>query len=161
MKPRSAGHLHVGPAMHKLGAFAVILDGQSRVLLCHRTDRDAWNLPGGGVELLESPWEAVVREVEEEVGLKVDVQRLVGLYAVPEQEVLALTFVCTRSGGAERPSEEADQIQWFHPDRLPPNTLPRHVERVKDALANGTEVFMRVQAQPGAPADAAGPTLTL
>ena len=111
----------------------------------------------GGVELVESAWEAVVREVEEEVGLKVDVQRLVGLYTVPEQEVLALTFICTLNGGVERISEEAAQIQWFHPEQMPPNTLPRHIERVKDAFSHSTEIFLRVQAQPGAPADAPRP----
>ena len=69
--------------MNSLGAFAVIFDEESRVLLCHRTDMDAWNLPGGGVEGGESPWDAVVREVMEEVGLEVRVERLVGIYSVP------------------------------------------------------------------------------
>ncbi|MET0168281.1 MAG: NUDIX hydrolase [Vicinamibacterales bacterium] len=49
--------------MLTLGAFAIILDAGPRVLLSHRTDRDAWNLPGGRVESKETPWEAVVREV--------------------------------------------------------------------------------------------------
>lgn len=48
--------------MHTIGAFAVVLDKASRVLLCHRTDRDMWNLPGGRVEADESPWVAVLRE---------------------------------------------------------------------------------------------------
>ncbi|TAH29152.1 MAG: NUDIX domain-containing protein [Oscillatoriales cyanobacterium] len=58
--------------MHTIGAFAII-DSGGKVLLCHRTDRDAWNLPGGRVEAAETPWAAVVREVEEEVGLLVKV----------------------------------------------------------------------------------------
>jgi hypothetical protein len=31
-----------------LWAFAIILDDALRILLCHRTDRDMWNLPGVG-----------------------------------------------------------------------------------------------------------------
>jgi 8-oxo-dGTP pyrophosphatase MutT (NUDIX family) len=69
--------------MHTIGAFALIFDDTNRVLLCHRTDRDMWNLPGGRVESHESPWAAVAREVEEEVGLRVRVKRLLGVYSVP------------------------------------------------------------------------------
>ena len=88
--------------MHNLGAFAVILDEASRVLLCHRTDFDAWNLPGGKVESLEAPWKAAEREVLEEAGLVVRVTHLIGVYSVPEQETVAFTFLCTQSGGSIR-----------------------------------------------------------
>ena len=40
------------------GAFAIIYDDERRVLLCHRRDVDAWNLPGGRVEDNEAPWDA-------------------------------------------------------------------------------------------------------
>lgn len=52
--------------MFKIGAFAIILDEQGRVLLCHRRDIDAWNLPGGGLLSGEAPWQGVVRETKEE-----------------------------------------------------------------------------------------------
>ncbi|NOQ23290.1 MAG: NUDIX domain-containing protein [Candidatus Aegiribacteria sp.] len=54
-----------------LGAFAIIPDDTGRVLLCHRRDFDAWNLPGGVVENGESRWFSVVREVKKETGLHV------------------------------------------------------------------------------------------
>lgn len=63
-----------------IGAFAVIFDEHSRVLLCHRRDLDVWNLPGGGVESGELSTEAVIRETKEETGLDVVVERLVGVY---------------------------------------------------------------------------------
>ncbi|GAC1349101.1 MAG: hypothetical protein NVS4B7_04370 [Ktedonobacteraceae bacterium] len=65
--------------MFTIGAFAIILDEQQRVLLCHRCDIDRWNLPGGGVCRGETPWKGVTREVKEEVGLDVVVNRLSGL----------------------------------------------------------------------------------
>lgn len=135
--------------MHSVGAFAVILNAESHVLLCHRTDHDVWNLPGGRVEEGESPWDAVRREVEEEVGLEVRVERLLGLYSVPEDKTIACTFLCVQTGGVLRLSNEADDIQWFKADSLPTTTLARHVERVKDAVTASATVFLRVQVQPG------------
>lgn len=134
--------------MHSIGAFAIILDEELRVLLCHRTDRDAWNLPGGRVEENESPWEAALREVEEEVGLVVRIERLLGIYSMPEEKTIACTFLCVKTGGALRLSNEADDIRWFNKEDLPATTLPRHVERITDALTASAAVFMRVQVQP-------------
>lgn len=43
----------------------------------HRdAEREYWTLPGGGVEMGESPLEAIVREVKEETGLEAKVLRL-------------------------------------------------------------------------------------
>ena len=67
--------------MFTIGAFAIILDIQQRVLLCHRKDMDRWNLPGGGVMDGETPWQAVIREVREEVGLQVSINPLASYIA--------------------------------------------------------------------------------
>lgn len=131
--------------MHTIGAFAIITDEAQRVLLCHRTDRDMWNLPGGRVEESESPWEAVIREVEEEVGLSVSITKLLGVYAVPDRQSIAFAFLCSVLGGQLRLSDEADNIQWFDRSGLPTNTLPRHVERVNDAFLQHDGIWMKIQ----------------
>jgi ADP-ribose pyrophosphatase YjhB (NUDIX family) len=41
-------------AKFTLGAFAIILNEYDRVLLCHRTDKDKWNAPGGQINDHES-----------------------------------------------------------------------------------------------------------
>ena len=46
-------------------------DPEGRVLLCQLTYKQDWDLPGGVVEVGESPQLAVAREVEEELGLQV------------------------------------------------------------------------------------------
>jgi 8-oxo-dGTP pyrophosphatase MutT (NUDIX family) len=54
----------------------LVCDGDGRVLLCQLTYKQDWDLPGGVVEVSESPQLAVSREVEEELGLIVPAGRL-------------------------------------------------------------------------------------
>ncbi|HEU5000923.1 MAG TPA: GNAT family N-acetyltransferase [Lapillicoccus sp.] len=58
-------------------AQALVRDRAGRVLLCHPTYKNDWDLPGGVVEVRESPREAAAREVLEELGLRLPVDRLV------------------------------------------------------------------------------------
>jgi 8-oxo-dGTP diphosphatase len=59
-----------GGPVASMGASAVLFtDGAGQVLLVEPTYKDGWEFPGGCVEPGESPWEAAVREVKEEVGL--------------------------------------------------------------------------------------------
>ncbi|TMC03400.1 MAG: NUDIX domain-containing protein [Chloroflexi bacterium] len=127
----------------KAGAFAVIFDDHDRVLLCHRRDIDAWNLPGGGVEQGETPWDATVREVREEVGVDAEVVRLTGLYWKPGSDELVFNFECRVTGGSPTTSDEADQVGYFEFEALPPNTAPKQVEarRAGDAHRRRLRLF--------------------
>ncbi len=55
----------------------LVRDPQGRVLLCQLTYKKDWDLPGGVVEVGESPQLAVEREFEEELGLSVKAGSLV------------------------------------------------------------------------------------
>ena len=125
-------------------AFALILDDQSRLLLCRRKKDGQWNLPGGHVDAKEPPWEAVVREVREELGMDVRVVRLRGAYSVPAQDDLVLTFTSVASSSDMSPSEEIDQADWFEPGRLPSGMRERHHGRARDAY-NNDAVVIRVE----------------
>jgi 8-oxo-dGTP pyrophosphatase MutT (NUDIX family) len=82
-----------------VGVFATILDGAGRVLLVHRTDCDWWCQPGGGMETGETPWDSVIREVHEETGFAVAVERLVGVYSwAPCTDEVIFSFVGTITG---------------------------------------------------------------
>lgn len=128
-----------------VGVFAVIHDDDRRVLLCHRRDHDLWNLPGGALEHGEAPWDGVLREVREETGLEVEVSRLAGVYSKPEVDDLVFSFLCRRVGGQIALSDEADRIEFFRADELPPNTIPKQVERITDSLRNPDTVICRTQ----------------
>ncbi len=135
-------------ACFTIGAFAVITDEAGRVLLCHRRDMDWWNLPGGGMEAGELPTEAVIREVREETGLEVVVEALSGLYAKSYSNDLVFTFRCRIVGGELRSTEESSACAYFPPQALPSNTIPKHIERLRDALSERTQPIFRLQNSP-------------
>ncbi|NET61540.1 MAG: NUDIX domain-containing protein [Symploca sp. SIO2E6] len=131
--------------MFKLGAFAIIFDEHGSVLLCHRRDFDAWNLPGGGIENGELPTEAVIREVKEETGLEVDVERLVGVYGKTDKDQLVFSFICCPIGGILSATDESSECQYFSIEEIPINTISIHVERIHDALKSTTQPIFRRQ----------------
>ena len=128
-----------------IGAFGIIFDEQKRVLLVHRRDYDLWNLPGGTLEDFESPVNAVKRETKEETGLEVEVSKLLGVYNKESKNDMAFSFLCKVVGGEITLNDEADKIEYFDIDKLPSNTVPKQVERIKDALSNPSEVIFKTQ----------------
>ncbi len=75
------------------GVRVIVLDDENRMLMVcqHHEDRDIWMVPGGGIEEGESSLEAAVREVEEETGLDIEVQKL--LWHVEEVSERGQRFV--------------------------------------------------------------------
>jgi 8-oxo-dGTP diphosphatase len=134
--------------MFTIGVFTIILDPQGQVLLCHRRDLDIWNLPGGGMEPGELPTEAAIRETREETGLEVKIERLVGVYSKPNNNDLVFVFTARVLGGRLTLNEEADQLDYFALDALPQNTIPKHVERILDAVTYQPQPIFRRQTSP-------------
>ncbi len=132
----------------RLGAFAIIQDGEGRYLCSLRRDMDLWNLPGGGVEHRETPWDAVVREVREETGLSVKVERLQGIYAKEGVDTLVFSFVCSIVSGELVPTHEAREHRYFALDELPLNISPKQRERLEDYESNPGAVTMKKQTLP-------------
>jgi 8-oxo-dGTP diphosphatase len=107
--------------MPTLGVFAAIFDDSGRIL-CVRMNyaSRAWTTPGGRVELGESPYVALKREVLEESGLEVVEDGLVGVYSKPLKDDLVLFFrarVLSRSQW--QPNDEICEMGYFARDELP------------------------------------------
>lgn len=109
-------------------AGAIIADERGRVLLQRRGDRDMWGLPGGALELGESAEEAVIREVREETGLQVRVERLVGVYTRyfdtypngDQAQTIVIAFACSAVGGELRVDRvETLELRYFTPAEAP------------------------------------------
>ncbi len=131
-----------------LGVEGIVFDEAGRVLLTQRRDLPFWCLPGGRVDPGETPMEAVVREVAEETGLEVEVERLVGVYCMPRWRAggaTVLLFLCRRQGGALQLTNETIDVGYFALDALPADLMPmlKHKQRIDDAVANVEKVFLR------------------
>jgi ADP-ribose pyrophosphatase YjhB (NUDIX family) len=105
---------------------AVLRDGD-RVLLV-RNDRDEWELPGGRLELGESPAQCVVRELHEETAVEIVCGPLLlaePFEVIPGRQVLILAYGCMAAPGqAVRISEEHLDFGWFDIAGLPDDDLP-------------------------------------
>jgi 8-oxo-dGTP pyrophosphatase MutT (NUDIX family)/DNA-binding XRE family transcriptional regulator len=128
-----------------LAAFVVLRDAAGRVLVAEREDGKGWNLPGGGVQPGESPWEAALRETREEVGVEAALTRLAGLYWVPSGRAVVFLFEGQVASGKPRPLAETKNVAWADPAALPPTMLPRHAERVRDVVADAAHPLLRIQ----------------
>ena len=139
---------------------AVIVN-RGRVLLSVRVDLRGWELPGGNPEPGEPDEACVVREVREETGLDVVVERHVGDYErtglLPHR---ARVFLCRVEGGTTRPSHETPKIRWFPVEAVPSTLLPWYREPLADALAGGDRPVFRRERQ-GLAAVAAGAWIDL
>jgi 8-oxo-dGTP diphosphatase len=125
-----------------IGAAAVIVDDDGKVLLVkHTYGRLNWELPGGGAEANESAAETAVREVREETGLQVSVERLTGVYYEPDFDMHHFVFICRRLDGSQTPRPDRVEIAECH--YWPPDALPRPISdftirRIHDAMSKTT-----------------------
>ena len=55
------------------------------------------------------------------------------------------SFICKRMGGKITLNDEADKIEFFDIEQLPPNTLPKQVERIQDSIAYPDRTIYRTQ----------------
>jgi 8-oxo-dGTP diphosphatase len=106
------------PGPHVRCAGGVVFDGTGRLLLVRRgrpPALGAWSIPGGRCEPGESPADACVREVGEETGLLVEVQRWAGRVerAAPDAAVYDIDdFVCRVLGGTLAAADDAAAARW-------------------------------------------------
>ncbi|HEY1351259.1 MAG TPA: NUDIX hydrolase [Ktedonobacteraceae bacterium] len=130
----------------RVSVSALIFDGE-RILLAHRRAIDWWNLPGGALDPGETVDEALRREVREETGLEVAVGQLVGVYSKPLKREIVLSFLCQVNAGTSGQSldDDIDESRYFALDALPIRTLPKHRERIADALLKREQAIVRTQ----------------
>lgn len=118
-----------------------------RVLLCQLTYKRDYDLPGGVVEVSESPQLAVAREVEEELGLEIEAGRLLLTDWLPPwsgwDDALCLVF----DGGEHDPSVLDDVVRqereirsagFFTLDEVRERCADFTARRIESALANLT-----------------------
>ncbi|MFE3992374.1 NUDIX hydrolase [Streptomyces goshikiensis] len=122
---------------HSVSVAGVVVRGDGRLLAIRRADNGTWELPGGVLELVETPEDGVRREVLEETGIHVEVDRLTGVYKNIVAGVVALVFRCKVSGGVERVSDETTAVQWLTPEEVSERMSEVYAIRLLDAVDGG------------------------
>ncbi|GAY09158.1 nudix hydrolase family protein [Pseudonocardia sp. N23] len=110
------------------------------MLVVQRRDNGRWEAPGGVLELGETFEQGVRREVEEETGVDVEVQRLTGVYKNIERGVVALVFRCRPIDGTPRETDESQQVEWLTIAQVRERLIPAFAVRIEDALHDGVSV---------------------
>jgi mutator protein MutT len=120
-----------------------VIDENGRILLIRRADNQRWAMPGGGLDVGETPAQGVVREVREETGFETEVRAFVGVHdsrytgGTTLFHLYHFLFLCSPLTAEptltlHHPQEVLD-IDWFAEDALPPDIDPGHVSRIPEA----------------------------
>ena len=91
-----------------------------------------WSFPSGYVDRGEAVEDAAIREVKEETGLDIRVDRLVGLYSGDGGPVVLAVYSATPTGGALESGTEVQEVALFPVDELPPLPFPHDYEILRD-----------------------------
>lgn len=132
---------------------AVVQDDQGHILMIERTDNGLWAIPGGAQDIGETTREAVVREVEEETGILVEVTGVTGIYSDPRHVIayddgevrqeFSITFRARPLGGNVRTSSESKRVEWVSADRTPSlNIHPSVRLRIDHALEDRESPYL-------------------
>lgn len=119
---------------HSVSVAGIVVRGDGRVLVIKRDDNGHWEAPGGVLELDESFEAGVRREVLEETGLEVTVERLTGVYKNLTHGIVALVYRCRPAGGEPHATEEAREICWMTTGEVQSAMVPAFAARVLDAF---------------------------
>ena len=103
-------------------ATGVVVEHEGRVLLVRRNHEPAlgrWSFPSGFVDAGEVVEDAARREVQEEAGIEVRLDALLGVYSREGQPVVFIAYAGSTVGGVPEAGEEASEVGLFAPDALP------------------------------------------
>ncbi len=104
----------------------VLHDGKVLLLKrAHEPFNGYWVLPGGHVERDETVEEAAVREMREELGIEVDIDKLIGVFSDPARDprgLVSVAFIVRPKSLDVHLNSEASECMWF-----PLNSLPEKI----------------------------------
>lgn len=114
-----------------LVAACALIDTDGRILLAQRPEgknlAGLWEFPGGKVESGETPEDALIRELQEELGITTKHACLAPLtfasYAYEKFHLLMPLYICRRYEGIAR-SMEGQALKWVKPKDLRSYPMP-------------------------------------
>lgn len=110
----------------KVGAAVLALSDDNRVLLVKRNAdpaRGSWCLPGGFMEIGETPQVTAIRECQEESGYTVEITGLVDVYYYENYRGSGVLIMYKGRvvDGTAQAGDDAEAVAFFGPDELPEN----------------------------------------
>jgi 8-oxo-dGTP diphosphatase len=121
-----------------LGVRALVIREDQVLLIRHRAGKKPWSLPGGGVDKHERMAEAARREVYEESGISVRVERLFGLYDAFHGEYpnYIAVYHCTPLHQGDLPASiEIAEVAFFSLKQLPHDLEEGSRRRIAEFVA--------------------------
>jgi len=127
----------------KVDVRGLVINESGEVLLVRERVDGKWTIPGGWADIGLTPSEVVAREVQEEAGLEVKVNRLLAVYDKRSHPhppspyyIYKLVFQCTITGGTLNPGFDILDAGWFSPDDLPELSTDRILpEQIRELTA--------------------------
>lgn len=117
-----------------MGAVALV-EYDGRVLALRQTHRNGWSLPGGLIDRGELPAQTIVRELEEETGLKIESGDVFASVVDPEVRHVDIIYrvVCDVEPEV-RVASEATAYAWYEPRQMPdPDKATRRILETVEA----------------------------
>ena len=127
---------------HKVSVAAMVHDGKGKILLVNSPWR-GWEYPGGLIEPGESFENALRREIREESGVEVEIERFVGICKNLEKDIVNIDFVCRYVSGELTTSEESTEVVWVTAERaMEMITFPLTKKRLVNMLSGDREAHL-------------------
>jgi len=110
----------------------VVSNNNNQILLVKRTVEPKagwWCLPGGFMELGETPEESALRELQEETGLYGKINRLLGVLINPSKQykfVLLVGYHVNEFSGDPSPGDDAEAVQFYELSSMPEIAFDSH-----------------------------------
>jgi ADP-ribose pyrophosphatase YjhB (NUDIX family) len=119
----TCGHIHYVNPKIVVGA---VCSWHGRILLCRRAiepRKGFWTIPAGYMEERETPFEGAAREAFEEAQARIEINRLLAVYAVPRISQVQLIYRATLADGKFAPGVESLETALFAWEEIPWETL--------------------------------------
>ena len=135
-----------GYATPKIDVRGAVFRDQKILLVKERAD-GGWTMPGGWVDVGDTPSGSVEREVLEESGFRVRAKKLVGIYDANRikpydfYHAFKIVFLCEILGGESKTSIETSEVGFFLQEKVPDHfagerTKYHHILDAFNALSN-------------------------